>query len=62
MSINAVLRPPMAAKYLGCSLRQLYTIAQNDPDFPRKIVFSPRCVGYRREALDAYLQRKEAAA
>jgi predicted DNA-binding transcriptional regulator AlpA len=58
----AILRPPQAAQFIGCSLRQLYNIERNDPDFPRKIVFSPRCVGYRREALDAYLQRKEAAA
>jgi predicted DNA-binding transcriptional regulator AlpA len=60
--MQAVLRPPQAANYIGCSLRQLYNIERDDPDFPRKIIFSRRCVGYRRESLDAYLQRKEAAA
>ena len=57
-----ILRPPKAAEYIGVSLRQLYNIAERDPDFPRKIVFSPRCVGFRREAIDAWLERKEADA
>lgn len=56
-----ILRPPRAAEYIGVSLRQLYNIAERDPDFPRKIVFSPRCVGYRREAIDKWLMAKEAA-
>ena len=54
-----ILRPPKAAEYIGVSLRQLYNIAESDPDFPRKLVFSPRCVGFRREAIDSWLQRKE---
>lgn len=57
-----VLRPPRAAEYVGVSLRQLYNIAERDPDFPRKLVFSPRCVGWRRESLDAWLKAKEGAA
>ena len=57
-----ILRPPQAAEYVGVSLRHLYNIEEADPDFPRKIVFSKRCVGYRRESLDAWLERKERAA
>ena len=57
-----ILRPPKAAEYIGVSLRQLYNIAERDPDFPRKIVFSPRCVGFRRNAIDEWLERKEANA
>lgn len=57
-----ILRPPKAAEYIGVSLRQLYNIAERDPDFPRKIVFSPRCVGFRRDAINQWLQRKEEAA
>ncbi len=57
-----ILRPPQAAEYLGVSLRHLYNIAERDQDFPRKIQFSTRCVGYRREAIDQWLQRKEASA
>ena len=58
----AILRPPLAAQHIGVSLRQLYNIAERDPRFPRKIVFSPRCVGWRRESLDAWLAEREAAA
>ena len=58
--MQAVLRPPQAAKYIGCSLRQLYNIERDDPNVPRKLVFSSRFVGYRRESLEAYLQKKEA--
>lgn len=58
----SILRPTDAAEYLGVSRRKLYEIAERDSDFPRKIVFSRRCVGWRREALDEYLQKKEHAA
>ena len=54
-----ILRPNQAASYLGMSRRHLYTISENDPDFPRKIVISTRCVGWRRESLDAWLLAKE---
>jgi predicted DNA-binding transcriptional regulator AlpA len=58
--MQAILRPPQAAEYIGCSLRQLYNIERDDPDFPRKLVFSSRFVGWRRESLEAYLEKKEA--
>ena len=57
---KAVLRPARAAEYLNMSLRQLRYIAEQDSSFPRKITFSPRCVGWRRESLDAWLKDKEA--
>ena len=60
MQGSEVLRPQRAAEYVGVSLRQLYNIAAADPHFPRKIIFSPRCVGWRRESLDAWLKAKEA--
>ncbi|PWG62333.1 helix-turn-helix transcriptional regulator [Spiribacter halobius] len=59
---SGVLRPPQAAEYLGMTTRHLYNVAERDPTFPRKIVFSARCVGWRREALDAWLKEKERAA
>jgi predicted DNA-binding transcriptional regulator AlpA len=55
-----ILRPPQAASLCGISLRQLYNIAALDPDFPRKIKFSRRCVGWRRESLENWLKEKEA--
>ena len=58
--MQAILRPPQAAEYIGCSLRQLYVIERDDPDFPRKLVFSSRFVGWRLESLEAYLEKKEA--
>ena len=54
-----VLRPIQAAAYLGFSRRKLYDLAEKDSSFPRKIVFSARCVGWRRESLDAWLNAKE---
>ena len=58
--MQAILRPPQAAEYIGCSLRQLYNIERDDLDFPRKLVFSSRFVGWRLESLEAYLEKKEA--
>ena len=59
---QAILRPKDAAAYLGVSRRKLYDLAEIDPTFPRKLVFSARCVGWRREALDEWLRAKEGAA
>jgi len=56
---SEVLRPPETAQFLGITLRHLYNIAERDPNFPRKIIFSKRCVGYRRKSLVEYLRAKE---
>lgn len=57
-----ILRPAQAAACLGISRRKLYDLDECDPTFPRKIVFSARCVGYRRESLIEWLRAKEQAA
>ena len=54
-----ILRPTQAAQFCGISRRHLYNIAETDPTFPRKIVFSKRFVGWRRESLEAWLRDKE---
>lgn len=59
---RAFLRPQAAADYIDVSRRKFYQLAETDPSFPRKIVLSARCVGWRREALDAWLLEREAAA
>lgn len=59
MNNPAILRPNDAAKFLGVSRRTLYHLSETDPKFPRKIVFSSRCVGWRRESLEQYLRDKE---
>lgn len=59
MSESQILRPPAAARFLGVSVRHLYNLERGDPDFPRKIIFSPRCVGWRRTSLESWLEAKE---
>lgn len=54
-----ILRPAAACKYLGIGRTKLHFLHEQDPTFPRKIRFSPRCVGWRIESLDAWLEKKE---
>lgn len=56
---QALLRPAEACTYLGIGRTKLHYLSENDPDFPRKIRLSARCVGFRRESLDAWLAAKE---
>lgn len=53
------LRPAAACEYLGVSRATLWRLSEADPQFPRKVVLTPRCVGWRRSALDEYLAEKE---
>jgi len=55
---TAVLRPKAACLYLGFGRTKLHELHESDPDFPRKIRFSPRCVGWRKADLDAWLDIK----
>ncbi len=57
-----LLRPADAAQYLHISRVTLWRLAETDPDFPRKIVLTPRCVGWRKSSLDSYLAKKEGEA
>lgn len=58
---QALLRPALAAAYLGISRTGLHRLSEYDPSFPRKIVLSRRCVGYSTASLDAWLASKEAS-
>lgn len=58
-SKQAMLRPAAASEHIGVSRTTLHRLSENDPTFPRKIVISRRCVGYRTDALDAWLATKE---
>jgi len=51
-------RPSDACRYLGFCRSKLHKIAEQDPDFPRKIRLSSRCVGWRKQDLDAWLKVK----
>lgn len=60
-SSAALLRPQQASTYLGISRTSLHRLSETDPTFPRKVVISPRCVGYRADSLASWLKAKEAA-
>ena len=60
-SNSGLVRPAEAAAWLGVHRKTLYLIAEREPDFPRKITLSARCVGWRREALEAWLAEREVA-
>lgn len=57
--MSALLRPKAAAELLNISRTTLWRLSEFDPTFPRKIVISCRCVGWRREALLDWLKTKE---
>ena len=57
-----LLRTKQAAAYLGISTVSLWRLENSDPTFPRKIVITSRCVGWRAESLQAWLEAKEAGA
>lgn len=54
----ALLRPADACRYLGVGRTKLHDLEKFDPDFPRKIKLSPRCVGWTRQQLDDWLKIK----
>jgi len=56
---QAILRPAQACAYLGIGRTKLHKLSESDPTFPRKIRFSARYVGYRKESLDNWLKEKE---
>ncbi|HXC40996.1 MAG TPA: AlpA family phage regulatory protein [Burkholderiales bacterium] len=56
-----LLRPKAACVFLGVSRNSLHRWSETDPTFPRKIVLSKRCVGYRADSLRAWLASKESA-
>ncbi|WP_211224244.1 helix-turn-helix transcriptional regulator [Oceanospirillum maris] len=53
------LRIEEAAKYINVSRRQLYSICEKDPTFPKKIYYSTGCAVFLRESLDNWLKEKE---
>ncbi|MBN1379690.1 MAG: AlpA family phage regulatory protein [Gammaproteobacteria bacterium] len=61
-TITELLRPAECAVYLGMSRSRLWKLTETDPTFPKKIVLSPRCVGWRKTAIDEWLRKKEQAA
>jgi prophage regulatory protein len=58
---SVFLRNNQAADYIGVSTVTLWRLSENDPEFPKKIRITKRCVGFRKSELDAYLEFKKAA-
>ncbi|GGY85370.1 helix-turn-helix transcriptional regulator [Marinobacter zhanjiangensis] len=56
---QAFFRVADACIYLGMGRTKLHQLSETDPDFPRKIRISPRCVGWTRGQLDAWLEAKQ---
>lgn len=56
---QAFFRIADATRYLGIGRTKLRDLSETDPTFPRKIRISPRCVGWTRAQLDAWLQSKQ---
>ena len=52
------MRPKAVSQYLGISRTKLHYLSEQDPDFPRKIILSPRLVGWRKTDVDAWLDSK----
>lgn len=57
---RAVLRAGEAARYLNISLKTLERLHAKG-EGPHRVHLGPRMIGYRREALDAWLREREAA-
>lgn len=60
-NLSKLLRPKQAALFLGVSRSTLNRLSAEDPDFPKKIVISARCVGWRLDSLQQYMKAREAA-
>jgi prophage regulatory protein len=58
---SGFLRNRLAAEYLNISEVTLWRLSETDPDFPKKIRITKRCVGFLEAELDAYLELKKAA-
>ena len=57
-----LLKPAEVLTYLNISRTTLWRQLETDPNFPPKIIFSKRCIRFRKSALDAYLLKKEGKA
>ena len=58
MTEQAFLRPADVCQYLSIGRTKLHTLEKSDPDFPPKTRISIRCVGWRKDQIDGWLQKK----
>jgi predicted DNA-binding transcriptional regulator AlpA len=53
------MRLAEVARYLGVTKRHIYELQKQNADFPRKIALSSRCVGWKKEEIDAWLDTRK---
>ncbi len=53
------MRPKDVCALLGVGRTKLYFLSELEPSFPKKVVLGKRCVGWRRESIEAWLLAKE---
>jgi prophage regulatory protein len=58
IACQAFFRPADACAYLGVSRTKLHTLHETDSTFPRKVRMGLRCVGWRKEDIDSWLESK----
>ena len=52
------MRAKTVCQYLSIGRTKLHELATLDPTFPSKITLSPRCVGWTKAQIDAWLESK----
>lgn len=58
VQLDRVLPPKEAALLLGISKSQLAIIAEEDSNFPPKVVISQRCFGWRHSGLEEFINSR----
>ena len=58
MNTTQIIRPKQAASLCGFSTTTLWRLENQDPDFPKKIRFTSRCVGFRLADIERWLADK----
>lgn len=58
-SEEIILRPKQVAYFMGVSLQTLWRLDKRDPEFPNKIRFTTRCVGYKRSEILSYVETRQ---
>ncbi|WP_024851697.1 helix-turn-helix transcriptional regulator [Hydrogenovibrio kuenenii] len=54
-----LLRPAEVCSLLGIALSHLNKLSECDPNFPRKMIISPRFTAYRKSSIFKWLEQKE---
>lgn len=58
-SEEIILRPKQVAHFMGISVQTLWRLDKHDLEFPKKIRFTARCVGYKKSDILAYVETRQ---